>query len=43
MTTEVKVGAFTLLGLILMIAMFAGLSDLKIGGEESYRLHVTFP
>lgn len=40
---QAKVGAFTVAGLILMLGMFFGLSDLKLSQTEYYRLSVGFP
>lgn len=42
MNTEVKVGAFTLLGLILIAGMMAFLGDFHLGGEKEYKLQVGF-
>lgn len=42
MNTEVKVGAFTLLGLILIVGIMAFLGDFHLGGEKEYRIQVGF-
>lgn len=42
MNTEVKVGAFTVGGLALVMAVFVFLTNFSIGGEKSYNLYVGF-
>ena len=43
MSNEVKVGAFTVVGLALLAAMLIGLSGLKFFGPSQYTLYTTFP
>ncbi len=43
MSNEVKVGAFTVVGLALLAAMLIGLSGLKFFGPRQYTLYTTFP
>lgn len=42
MTTEAKVGAFTLAGLALLAGVIIMLSGFKLGGEKGYSLYVGF-
>lgn len=42
MSTEVKVGAFTLGGLALVIAVFVMLSGISFVGDNAYRINVSF-
>lgn len=43
MKTEVKVGAFTLLGIVLMVGIMALLSGIRPGGDKTYPLSIGFP
>ena len=43
MSNEVKVGAFTVIGLALLAAMLIGLSGVKLFGPSHYTLYATFP
>lgn len=43
MKLEAKVGAFTLLGLGLLIAIMVMLSGIKLGGSQGYSLSIGFP
>ncbi len=43
MSNEVKVGAFTVCGLALLMAMLVGISGVKFFGASQYTLYVTFP
>ena len=43
MKLEAKVGAFTLLGLGLLIAIMVMLSGIKLGGNQGYSLSIGFP
>lgn len=43
MSTEVKVGAFTLLGVALLVVVMVLLNGIKIGGKPGYHLSVGFP
>lgn len=43
MSIQAKVGAFSIAGLILMLGMFFGLSDMKLGNTDYYKLSVGFP
>ncbi|ORU00962.1 Mammalian cell entry related domain protein [Anaerovibrio sp. JC8] len=42
MNTEVKVGAFTVGGLALVMAVFVFLTNFSFGGDKSYNLYVNF-
>lgn len=42
MTTEAKVGAFTIVGLALFIAVFSMLSGFKLGGDKGYTVYAGF-
>ena len=43
MNTEVKVGAFTLLGVVLLVGIMALLSGIRPGGDKGYNLSIGFP
>lgn len=43
MKTEVKVGAFTLLGVVLLVAIIALLSGVRPGSDRGYELSIGFP
>ena len=43
MSNEVKVGAFTVVGLALLAAMLIGLSGVSFFGPRQYTLYATFP
>lgn len=42
MSTEVKVGAFTLGGIALVIAVFVFLTNFSFGGDKTYKLYINF-
>ena len=43
MKTEVKVGAFTLLGVMLLVGIMALLSGIRPGSDKGYNLSIGFP
>ena len=43
MSNEVKVGAFTVCGMVLLALMLLGLSGAAIFGPSQYTLYTTFP
>ena len=42
MTTEAKVGAFTLAGLLLLAGVLIMLSGIKLGGTKGYTIYAGF-